>query len=70
MTKYLNLGKCYFCKDEKNMRLHKIGIFLGGAGDDYAFCKKCLIGMTADKFWKKFFKCLDYQYPPKLIEYR
>jgi len=62
--------KCYFCEDEKNMRLPKIGIALSQAGNDYTFCKKCLTGMTADKFWKKFFKSLGYQYPPKLIKYR
>jgi hypothetical protein len=39
---------------------------MGGA--DYSFCGKCLHDMSAEDFWKAFFKGQGYTWPPKLIK--
>lgn len=56
-------GACYFC-GSKNVALPDVGIAMGMGGDDYSFCGTCLTGMTADEFWRRFFKKHDWDYPP------
>lgn len=56
-------GACYFC-GSKNVTLRDVGISMGMGGDDYSFCETCLAGMTADEFWRRFFKRHDWVYPP------
>lgn len=56
-------GECYFC-GSKNVALRDVGIAMGMGGGDYSFCEPCLTGMTADEFWRRFFKEHDWVYPP------
>lgn len=60
--------ECFFCKSDKDIILPEVGIALSMGGDDYAFCKKCLDGMSAAEFWQKIFESLNYTWPPKLIK--
>jgi len=64
---YENINECFFCGSD-NIYLPKVGIALSMGGYEYSFCKRCLKGMNADKFWREIFKSLDYKYPPKLIK--
>lgn len=57
---------CFFCEADKDLIIPEIGIAFGMAGNNYAFCKNCLKSMTAEEFWKKLFKELEYAWPPKL----
>ena len=74
-TPYWNIPKgerdttetCYFCGSE-DILLPEVGIALGMGGADFSFCRKCLHDMSAEGFWKAFFKGQGYAWPPKLIK--
>jgi len=55
--------KCFLCGQIKNV--FSVGILLCMFGDHYLFCFDCLKKMSAYEFWKRFFRELDYAWPPK-----
>jgi len=67
MPKYPG-AKCHFC-GSKHIHLPNVGISLSMWGDNYSFCRKCLTDMSAEAFWRTFFKKLKYIYPPRLTDW-
>ena len=53
--------QCYFCGSE-DILIPKIAII----DAEYSFCKKCVHDMSAEDFWKSFFRGLGYTWPPKI----
>ena len=56
---------CHFC-GSTDVSVPQIGIAWGMSGYDYSFCRECLQGMTAEKFWEIMFKKEGCNWPPKL----
>jgi hypothetical protein len=58
---------CFFCGSD-DLLVPEVGIAFGMGGEDYSFCRPCLVGMNAEEFWKKICEEAGVLWPPKLLD--
>ena len=58
-------AKCLFCGTDGRY-LRRVRIALRTSDGDYSFCYTCVSRMTADQFWRSFFKIQGLAFRPEL----
>ena len=69
MKAHSSEDKCFFCGSDK-IYIPRLAIAFSMGGQDYSFCKECILGMSADNFWEQMFIGASCAYPPKLTTWK